>query len=117
MCLPSPEIQNILSLNFIYKISNFDASTNLSLRYLDSVEDSNLTNPINFKSFYYLDMNFSVDLVDDISLSFGINNLLDKNPPLNGKSIDYVPGNANTYPSYYDPLGRFIFLNFSKRIN
>ena len=115
--LPSPEIQNILSLNFIYKISKFDASTNLSLRYLDSVEDSNLTNPINFNSFYYLDMNFSVDLVDDISLSFGINNILDKNPPLNGKSIDYVPGNANTYPSYYDPLGRFIFLNFSKRIN
>ena len=106
-----------MSLNFIYKISNFDTSTNLSFRYLDSVEDSNLVNPINFNSFYYLDMNFSIDLVDDINFSFGINNLLDKNPPLNGKSIDYVPGNANTYPSYYDPLGRFIFLNISKRIN
>ena len=48
--------------------------------------------------------------------SFGINNIFDKNPPLNGKSINYVPGNANTYPSYYDPLGRFIYLNISKRI-
>ena len=45
-----------------------------------------------------------------------INNILDKNPPLNGRSINYVPGNANTYPSYYDPLGRFIYLNISKRI-
>ena len=67
-------------------------------------------------SFYYLDANFSINLIDDINFSFGINNILDKNPPLNGRSINYVPGNANTYPSYYDPLGRFIYLNISKRI-
>ena len=72
--------------------------------------------PIDFSSYYYLDMNFSIDLVNDINFSFGINNIFDKNPPLNGKSINYVPGNANTYPSYYDPLGRFIYLNISKRI-
>ena len=35
---------------------------------------------------------------------------------INGRSINYVPGNANTYPSYYDPLGRFVYLNLSKRI-
>ena len=46
-----------------------------------------------------------------------VNNIFDKNPPLNGKSINYVPGNANTYPSYYDPLGRYVFLNISKKFN
>jgi len=114
--LPSPQIQNIFSMDFIYKVSQFDASSNLTMRYLDGVDDSNTQNPIDFSSYYYLDMNFSIDLVNDINFSFGINNIFDKNPPLNGKSINYVPGNANTYPSYYDPLGRFIYLNISKRI-
>ena len=114
--LPSPQIQNIFSMDFIYKVSQFNASSNLTMRYIDGVDDSNTQNPIDFSSYYYLDMNFSIDLVNDINFSFGINNILDKNPPLNGKSINYVPGNANTYPSYYDPLGRFIYLNISKRI-
>lgn len=114
--LPSPQIQNIFSMDFIYKVSQFDASSNLTMRYIDGVDDSNTQNPIDFSSYYYMDMNFSIDLVNDINFSFGINNILDKNPPLNGKSINYVPGNANTYPSYYDPLGRFIYLNISKRI-
>ena len=114
--LPSPKLQNVFNMEFIYKILQFDTSTNLTIRYIDSVEDSNATNPIDFSSFYYLDANFSINLIDDINFSFGINNILDKNPPLNGRSINYVPGNANTYPSYYDPLGRFIYLNISKRI-
>ena len=114
--LPSPQIQNIFSMDFIYKVSQFDASSNLTMRYIDGVDDSNTQKPIDFSSYYYLDMNFSIDLVNDINFSFGINNIFDKNPPLNGKSINYVPGNANTYPSYYDPLGRFVYLNISKRI-
>ena len=114
--LPSPKLQNVFNMEFIYKILQFGTSTNLTIRYIDNVEDSNATNPIDFSSFYYLDANFSINLIDDISFSFGINNILDKNPPLNGRSINYVPGNANTYPSYYDPLGRFIYLNISKRI-
>ena len=114
--LPSPQIQNIFSLDFFYSVSKFDTSSNLTMRYIDGVDDSNTQNPIDFSSYYYFDMNFSIDLAQDIDFAFGINNILDKNPPLNGRSINYVPGNANTYPSYYDPLGRFIYLNISKRI-
>ncbi len=114
--LPSPKFQNVFNMEFIYKILQFDTSSNLTIRYIGSVEDSNATNPIDFSSYYYLDTNFSINLIDDINFSFGINNILDENPPLNGRSINYVPGNANTYPSYYDPLGRFIYLNISKRI-
>ena len=114
--LPSPEIQNIFSLDFIYEVSKFDTSTSLIMRYIDGVDDSNSSNPIDFNNYYYLDANFSIEFTNNIKFSFGINNILDKNPPLNGRSINYVPGNANTYPSYYDPLGRFIYFNLSKRI-
>lgn len=114
--LPSPEIQNIFSLDFIYEVSKFDTSTSLIMRYIDGVDDSNSSNPIDFNNYYYLDANFSIEFTNNINFSFGINNILDKNPPLNGRSINYVPGNANTYPSYYDPLGRFVYLNLSKRI-
>ena len=114
--LPSPEIQNILSLIFNYKISSFNTSTKLSARYIHGVKDTNSINPINFSSYTYIDMNFTIDLIEDIKFSIGLNNVFDKNPPLNGKSINYVPGNANTYPSFYDPLGRNIFLSISKRI-
>jgi outer membrane receptor protein involved in Fe transport len=88
----------------------------LSARYIHGVKDTNSINPINFSSYTYLDMNFTIDLIEDIKFSIGLNNVFDKNPPLNGKSINYVPGNANTYPSFYDPLGRNIFLSISKRI-
>ena len=49
-------------------------------------------------------------------INLGINNLLDSDPPING-DIGYVPGNANTFPSFYDPLGRYLFLKISKKIN
>ena len=88
--LPSPEIQNIFSLNFLYRISSFDASSSLSVRYIDSVKDTNSINPVNFGSYNYLDMNFSIDLVRDINFSFGMNNILDKNPPLNGLSLIHI---------------------------
>ena len=52
----------------------------------------------------------------EYNLILGINNLLDSDPPING-NIGYVPGNANTFPSFYDPLGRYLFLKISKKIN
>ena len=55
-------------MEFIYKILQFDTSTNLTIRYIDSVEDSNATNPIDFNSFYYLDANFSINLICILAL-------------------------------------------------
>ena len=51
-----------------------------------------------------------------VRYGLGINNLLDKDPPING-DIGYVPGNANTFPSFYDSLGRYLFLKISKKLN
>jgi iron complex outermembrane receptor protein len=41
----------------------------------------------------------------------GVNNILDKDPPLVGQSsIPAVLGNGNTFPQVYDALGRYLFL-------
>jgi outer membrane receptor protein involved in Fe transport len=91
----------------------------MALRYIDSLEDSqnqgtNLNIP--FESYTYLDLNFSINLDNDLNIFAGINNFFDKDPPVNGY-IGYVPGNANTFPAFYDSLGRFIYLKISKKLN
>ena len=45
----------------------------------------------------------------------GVLNDFDQDPPVNGQ-IGYVPGNGNFYPSFYDSLGRFIFLRLSAQM-
>jgi outer membrane receptor protein involved in Fe transport len=44
-------------------------------------------------------------------LRVGVNNVLDRQPPLvvGNTAAGDGPYNANTYPTWYDPLGRYIF--------
>jgi iron complex outermembrane recepter protein len=56
-------------------------------------------------SYNYIDVSGSVTLFDNVDLSFGINNVADKEPPLVG--VDNAV-NANA-PSGYDQLGRYVF--------
>ena len=64
----------------------------------------------------YFDLRLNLNLEDDFDIYLGINNLFDRDPPING-DIGYVPGNANTFPSFYDSLGRYLFLKISKKLN
>jgi iron complex outermembrane receptor protein len=47
----------------------------------------------------------------------GVNNILDKDPPLFGSEVaggaDSVFASGNTFPNIYDSLGRFIFVNIT----
>ena len=119
--LPSPKFQNILSIDLLTTISDIPINMNLRARYIGSVDDTNVDSSrtsynenVPFKSFIYIDpsLKFSFDQFD---LRLGINNLFDQDPPVNGQ-IGYVPGNGNFYPSYYDSLGRFIFLRLSAQM-
>ncbi|MEO8061779.1 MAG: TonB-dependent receptor [Pseudomonadota bacterium] len=59
----------------------------------------------------YIDLSASVSLFEKYTLRFGANNLLDKDPPLNGSSTCPTgPCNGNTWPQAYDALGRQVFL-------
>jgi outer membrane receptor protein involved in Fe transport len=44
-------------------------------------------------------------------LRLGVNNVLDRQPPLviSNTAAGDGPYNANTYPTWYDPLGRYVF--------
>jgi outer membrane receptor protein involved in Fe transport len=43
-------------------------------------------------------------------LRLGVNNVLDKDPPVIGTSnLPGVYGNGNTFPGVYDALGRYMF--------
>jgi outer membrane receptor protein involved in Fe transport len=53
---------------------------------------------------------------DAISMRFGIDNLLDKQPPVVGAQPGITNGTGNTNPSVYDVLGRSYFLSVKARL-
>jgi iron complex outermembrane recepter protein len=62
-------------------------------------------------SYSYLDLSGSVDVMDNITVTLGVNNVLDKEPPMVGADLAF---NANA-PQGYDQLGRFMFANVNVR--
>jgi len=56
---------------------------------------------------HYFNASMTADLSDNLALTFGVNNLLDNNPPVIGDNDEQ----ANTYPSTYDVFGRTFFAN------
>jgi outer membrane receptor protein involved in Fe transport len=57
------------------------------------------------------DLAFSVNAGDHLTLNFGVNNLLDKNPPIIGSNQEQ----ANTYPGTFDVIGRDFFISANLR--
>jgi outer membrane receptor protein involved in Fe transport len=64
-------------------------------------------------SFNYFDLAFALDVTDKATMTFGINNLFDKKPPLMGSTSQQQ---ANTWPSTYDPLGRDFFFSVNFKL-
>jgi outer membrane receptor protein involved in Fe transport len=103
-----------LSLNTNY--SNDDLSLNLNARYIADMVHANtvtggssVTNT-GVDSTWYLDLNGTYNLTDNVELRGGINNLLDQEPRL------YTPNvQANTDPSLYDVIGRSAFVGVKLR--
>lgn len=62
------------------------------------------------KAANYLDIVGAWQATKGLTVQLGINNLLDKDPPITSQ-LSTGQGNGNTYPSVYDALGRRIFVN------
>ena len=62
----------------------------------------------------YLDLAANWQINKMFTFRAGINNLLDKDPPVTG-IVAEVYGNGNTYPQVYDAFGRRVFLNLTAR--
>ena len=59
----------------------------------------------------YFDLSLNWTMKDNINFRAGVNNIFDKDPPLNGSSnCPAGPCNGNTWPQVYDALGRFLFI-------
>ncbi|WP_129782345.1 TonB-dependent receptor domain-containing protein [Peristeroidobacter soli] len=125
VCLvPAPEWRHKFDATWRTPWAGIDVT--LSWRYFDEVkrdaEDSNeflsflgqvdgkLPTDSRLGSRSYFDLIGSMTLADRYTLRLGVNNLLDKDPPLNGStSCPTGPCNGNTWPQVYDAMGRQIF--------
>jgi outer membrane receptor protein involved in Fe transport len=84
-----------------------------------SLAGANTYNPgLNIKSFNYFDLATTFAVGDSFTFRLGVNNLLDKQPPLVTSGNGNRPGsnlcptgpcNGNTYPATWDALGRYIY--------
>ena len=85
------KIQNVLTLDLLTSFNRIPTNISLRLRYIGSVDDTNVDNPrtsysdiVPFKSFTYVDPSIKFSF-NNLNLRFGINNLFDQDPPLMGK--------------------------------
>ena len=58
-------------------------------------------------AYHYFDLSAQFDIAKQFQLTFTVNNLLDKDPPIVGGQAGSTAANSgNTFPSTYDPIGR-----------
>jgi outer membrane receptor protein involved in Fe transport len=89
-------------------------TTSLRWRFLGKVkDDDDQTDYVveRIKSYSLFDLTFGVDVTDQATLNFGVNNLFDKKPPIIGDNQEQ----SNTYPSAYDVIGRDFFVSAAFR--
>jgi outer membrane receptor protein involved in Fe transport len=75
----------------------------------ESVVANQLGTVLDATSFFDLGGNWEVR--DNARVRFGINNILDQDPPLSTNThVGAGFGNGNTFPQVYDATGRFVFV-------
>lgn len=97
-----------------------DLATTLRWRYLSGTDADDSIDPANgfedyadfrggeIDAFNYVDLSANYQLTESVNIAGGIQNLFDKEPPINGDSFSEQ---ANTYPATYDTLGRSYFVS------
>ena len=87
----------------------YDVRVSLALRYLGSTDDLG-SNDINFDSETYWDLTAEWSANGNYIFTGGIANLLDTDPQVSSDA-GTAPGNGNTFPAFFDALGRYVFVN------
>ena len=104
--LPTPEIRNNLTTTWQ---TPWDVTLNLTWRYIDGVTEQGSAAPLNIPAQDYFDLAGTWDIADFVSLSFGVSNLLDEEPPIVTDGVT-ARVNGNTYSGVYDHLGMYWFV-------
>ncbi len=100
---PNPEYRHNMRLSWAVT----DALTaSAAWRYHGEVEEDEGAGGIDdFSAQSYLDLSGMWKMNDNLGLRFGINNVMDKEPPISGNGA-----NGNVEVTEYDVLGRYLFL-------
>ncbi len=63
----------------------------------------------------YFDLAATIRVADKVTYRLGVNNVLDKTPPILSATASPIGsfGNGNTYPGIYDALGRYLFVGLT----
>lgn len=101
---PNPEWQHNLRSTWI---TPWDMTMSANWRHLGGVEDVNGVQDLDAEN--YLDLTAQFMFGEGGRFSVGVNNVFDNDAPL---IANRVSDNGNTFPSYYDALGRYFFAGF-----
>jgi iron complex outermembrane recepter protein len=94
------------------KLQSLSPNTNIAAAAGATIANGGISNTDAFiPSFSYIDLTAAVKLADKVTMRLGVNNVLDKQPPVIGATNLPAPpiGNGNTMPQVWDSLGRYIF--------
>jgi outer membrane receptor protein involved in Fe transport len=106
-CPATPKWRHTLSVNYD---SNSFWAIGGKWRFYDKVTFIGSNSQIaadNLGAQNYLDVNAVLRFMDNHDLTFGVNNILDKEPPMVGPAVDTR--------GYYDSLGRYLFAQLTLR--
>ena len=110
---PTPRWRNTLTSNWSTPWK-FDVT--LAWRFLSGVNSDQPDTPVfseHISSESYLDLSMAYHVAPGCMLRLGVNNLLDKDPPVVSSGNLGQGGTYNIYPSTYDSLGRTLYAKFS----
>jgi outer membrane receptor protein involved in Fe transport len=104
------EVDAALTWRYIGESNNEASSGNAALNAPFPAADAKLD------ARSYIDIAGSWRATKNLTLTLGMNNLLDKDPPLASSVVAGAPfGNGNTYPNVYDALGRKVFMTLTAK--
>lgn len=121
---PNPEWRHTVSEQ--WKTPWDGVSLGIAWRYIDKVDlDATVSDPafdgaiqrdsdLELEEKNYIDINGSWNFAEKYTVRFGINNVMDEDPPLAGnRACPSGICNGNTYAQVYDVLGRYVFMGLT----
>jgi iron complex outermembrane receptor protein len=66
-------------------------------------------------SYDYLDVDVGIDLGSHVNVRLGVNNILDRQPPIIGFNANPLLVNGNMLSSTYDTFGRYLFVGLTAK--
>ncbi|TMN33636.1 TonB-dependent receptor [Pseudoalteromonas sp. S2755] len=116
---PVPDFKSNFSTTWV---TPWDANITATYRYVSEVKEfarnddgQVIDGPVPMTARDYVDIAVTWNASDNLQFRGGVNNIFDNTAPLvpNGPA---GPANGNTYPGFYDSLGRYIFAGFTFRL-